>query len=88
MFRFYSKENPRVAVIGNFTNGKLEISVSRCGKKNNFSRKIGRTIAEGRLAKGILYDTIEKESITTNEFVEIANKIANEVAFSKKIQKL
>lgn len=89
MLRFYS--NPtvgnRTTVVGELTDGVLKIAVSRTGKKEMFIRKKGRAIAEGRLAKGRLYTQVAwpKEAITSEEFVQIALPIAEEVIKSKKV---
>jgi len=54
MYRFYSEPNQpvRVTVVGLFVDGWLYTAVSRCSNKDNFIRKKGRMIAEGRLVKG------------------------------------
>lgn len=89
MFRFHSRpvENTRVrvTVVGEFSEGKLKMAVSRCGKKDNFSRKRGRAIAEGRLKKGLTYRSIDMANCTTHDFVEVAMVISEEVKNSMKV---
>ena len=81
--RFYS--NPtlghRMSIVGEFQNETLKIAIAITNKNEVFIRKIGRAIAEGRLAKGKLYATLDfpgKEKLTSEEFVTIAEVIAIE----------
>lgn len=58
---FVANKQPRVTICGIFTKDEgtpcLKIGVARCSQKDNFSRKKGRLIAEGRANKrpAILY---------------------------------
>lgn len=89
MFRFYSSNStakqPRVAVVGEHSEGMLKIAVSRCSEKENFIRVKGRKIAEGRLRKGKTYAEIPMESCDIHTFVEKAKEISQEVITSKRI---
>jgi hypothetical protein len=88
MYRFYSPpgNDNRVTVVGTVENNTLKIAVAICSKKDRFVRKIGRTIAEGRLKKDILYETVEvTDNFTTKEFVRRAGNIANIVSATKKV---
>lgn len=87
MFRFYSNpaERERISVVGEHSEGVLKLAVARCSRKDNFYRKKGRAIAEGRLAKGKLHSAIPMESCDTHTFVTIATQIAEQVRFTKKI---
>ena len=87
MFRFYSnpQEKIRVSVVGEHSDGELRIAVARCSNKDNFYRKKGRMIAEGRLAKGKIYAHIPMEECDVSTFVRIASKLAEEVKKTKKI---
>lgn len=88
LFRFYSnpeQSQNRVVVIGEHSEGVLKIAVSRCSKKDNFIREKGRAIAEGRLAKGKLYQIIQANEMNVETFVEHAKRIAKEVETTKKI---
>lgn len=51
---FHSRhDRNRVTVVGEQReNGEFVFAAARCSNKDNFSRKRGRKIAEGRLAKG------------------------------------
>jgi len=82
MYRFYSNPQEgteRVSVVGEHSEGVLKIAVSKCSKKDNFYRKKGRAIAEGRLNKGKLFTTINATSMNVKTFVEIAKKVSAEV---------
>jgi hypothetical protein len=87
MFRFYSnpQEKVRVSVVGEHSEGMLKIAVALCSNKDNFYRKKGRTIAEGRLAKGKVYTTIPMENCDVKTFVSKAILIAEEVKRTKRI---
>jgi hypothetical protein len=87
MFRYYSIHTDpiRVTVVGEHSEGVLKIAVSRCSNKDNFYRKKGRLIAEGRLAKGKVFAYIPMEECNVPKFVDIATKLANEVKRTKKI---
>lgn len=88
MFRFYSNsttKQPRVAVVGEHSEGMLKIAVSRCSEKENFIHVKGRKIAEGRLRKGKTYTEIPMETCNIHTFVTKAKEISQEVITSKKI---
>lgn len=91
-FRFYSKpdtfDGTRVSVIGHLDDlGNLRIATARCSKKDQFVRRKGRFIAEGRLAKGRLYTMLTKPNCTTEDFIDLATKIAREVWYTKNVVK-
>lgn len=92
IYRFYS--NPiqykaRITVVGEWNKEEttFKFSVARCSEKDQFIRKKGRMIAEGRLKKDKIYLTIKNVVIkpTTELFVEYANKISSLVASRKNI---
>lgn len=78
MFRFYSKAEEtggvRVAIVGRHIDGKLQLAASRCSSKDNFSKKTGRAIAEGRLNKGKTYKELSVEDCTIETFVSQAKE--------------
>ena len=85
IYRFYSSaENPnRIAVIGEYENGVLNIAVSRCSNNDIFLRKRGRAIAEGRLHKGRLHSIFHMKQPKTEAFIEIASSIIKMVHIDK-----
>ena len=85
IYRFYSspEHKNRVAVIGEYAEGQLTLAVSRCSDKDNFVRKKGRFIAEGRLKKGKIYGIVTIPKPTTEDFLKIAGRIAGWVEASK-----
>lgn len=87
MYRFYSNpaENSRVSVVGQFNGNSLQIAVARCSKKDQFIRRKGRLIAEGRLEKGKLYSDIPMNECTSETFVKYASKICQEVSQTKQV---
>lgn len=83
LYRYYS--NPawghRMTIVGELQNEVLNIAIAITNVKETFVRKIGRAIAEGRLAKGRIYSSIEfpgKSKIMSEDFVKIAENIAIE----------
>ena len=83
IFRFHSKEGElsnRVTVVGAIINDQLQIAVSRCGDRDNFSRKKGNFIAEKRLEEGKTYCTFSMKDCSTKQFVLIAKGVALEVS--------
>lgn len=94
MFRFYSKPTEtksRVAVVGVHSDGVLSLAVSRCSSKDNFEKKKGRLIAEGRLNNGLkpdakkntLYAQVPMEQCDVKRFLEVAQQTAKTVDESK-----
>lgn len=90
MFRFYSSptNTRRVAVVGKHENGKLAIAVAVCSPKDNFRRKKGRMIAEGRLNAGKTYLEMQIANCTSEQFIGIASSISNEVIALKAENKM
>lgn len=88
-------ESPRVTVVGEFIGNFLYVAVAMCSKKDRFSRKIGRTIAMGRLKKRIYRDVIDiphypffnSKIYNSKDFYLIAEMIATDVRETKKIVK-
>ena len=79
---------PRVSVVGeiNEETGMLNLAVARCSSRDNFCRKIGKTIAEGRLKKEKCYTQIPvTKDFSPKNFVEIAKKVAEEVIANKTV---
>lgn len=86
MFRFYSNPEEtknRVTVIGEHSEGMLNIAIAVCSKKDNFYRKKGRAIAEGRLKKGKFYAQFKKDNCTTKEFIALAQEISAKASKTK-----
>lgn len=83
LYRFYS--NPtwghRMTIVGELRDEVLNIAVAITNEKETFVKRIGRAIAEGRLAKGKIYSSIKlpgKTKIMSEDFVKIAENIAIE----------
>lgn len=88
MFRFYSNPSSkrRITVVGKVVDDYLHLATSCCSHKDQFVRKIGRGIAEGRLKKGKLFASIKvKDKIGVSEFVKIAKNICAEVHETKEV---
>ena len=83
MYIFHSRpvaKQARVTLVIKYVDGIVSIAASRCSAKDNFSRKKGRQIAEGRLVKGKLVDSFEKKDSMSNvEFLNYANYYAEMV---------
>jgi hypothetical protein len=90
MYRFYS--NPantrRVAVVGSHENGILKIAVAICSPRDQFRRKKGRMIAEGRLKANKVYTSIPIASCDSEQFVNIASALSHEVINAKANNKI
>jgi len=73
----------RIAIAGMVNaENELQLAVSRCSKKDNFNRKVGRNIAEGRLLKGKLFRTVgfsDDSPVTIKDFATEAKIIENEL---------
>ena len=89
MFTFYSRQqdntprNERVTFVGEFTDGMLKIAAARCSKRDQFARKKGFTIAQGRLTKNKLIHTQEMPVCTATDFVNIAKTLAGDIVRTK-----
>jgi len=87
MFRFYSSPTSpvRVAIVGVFSEGSLKLAAARTSKKDQFIRKKGRLIAEGRLAKGKLLADIPMANCDIQQFLGIAKELSINVIKSKRV---
>ena len=88
LYRFYSnsKKN-RVTVVGACNNGYLKIATARCSNKDQFVRRKGRAIAEGRLLKGKLFTSIPMvgDVCSTEIFIEHAKLVVDRVNQTKQV---
>lgn len=74
-----------VTIAGKVINNRLTMSASRTSPRDNFSKKKGRAIAEGRLAKGkVIFSDVavstDMKKLGTqfrNEAIELAKQISN-----------
>jgi hypothetical protein len=84
MYRFYSNavdtNGVRVTIVGQLKNNILKLASARCSIKDNFCKKTGRSIAEGRLAKGKVYKEIPMESCNIETFVNEAKEAAIDIS--------
>lgn len=80
-FHYYTAptDKNRVSVAGEFNEGVLKIAVARTSNRDSFCREKGRTIAEGRLAKGRTYKSIAMEVCEGKDFLKVVAPIAEEV---------
>ena len=72
IYRFHSKgPGARVTVVGMYypETDEFKFATSRCSTKDNFSKKIGRDLAESRMMKG-QFNAFIKGNITGKGFVE------------------
>jgi hypothetical protein len=81
----YVPKQARVTVVGKYDKGELHLAVARCSDKDNFSKKIGRRIATGRLESGKLYTSVATNKQDVDTFVRLASMAAEEVLLSKEI---
>lgn len=84
IYRFYSpavEKSPRVTVVGTYDqkNDSFNFAAARCSAKDKFNRKIGRSIAEGRLKKNITCLRVPGKTFTGKEFVVIAAEVSRVV---------
>lgn len=89
IYRFYSNpiQGARVTVVGQLEGNSLNVACARCSPRDNFVRRKGRTIAEGRLKKGKLYGAMVigyAEQYRPKLFIELATDVAEDVAKTKK----
>jgi hypothetical protein len=85
MYRYYSKpiNGNRITVVGEYQDGILKLATACCSKKDQFMRKKGRSIAEGRLAKNKIMDIISLDYCSGNDFVDFAQALSMKVAATK-----
>lgn len=89
---FYTKEKMgkigRISVAGIYNCNQIAIGVAVCGKKDVFTRKIGRVISRGRAVKDPLtVIEVKNEKLVTETFVEKAKEIVDEIVNNKQIKK-
>ena len=88
MFIFHSKPNQareRVTVVGKQEGNQLKIATARCSKTDQFSRKIGRELAQKRIDNEQLYISIPVEKSDISLFLLVAQGVSNNVITSKKV---
>jgi hypothetical protein len=85
MFRYYSPNYyyNRVTIVGEHKDGKLKLAASRCSNKDNFSRKVGRELAEKRLQEGKIIAEIPMLACNSKLFVQFAISMADVVRDNK-----
>lgn len=86
MYRFYSKpiaNTGRTTIVATFVDGVVNVAAARCSTKDNFIRKKGRQIAEGRLVKGKLIHSFKIESFSSADFIALANNLITQVEETK-----
>jgi len=88
MLVFHSKPNSqsRVTIVGEYNDEGLSVTAARCGKRDNFSKKIGRAIASGRFNKNHFCLQIPTEERTVANFLNIANNLADQIAQDTKFK--
>ena len=87
MLRSYSKpiNDVRVTVVGEYSEGVLNMSVACCSKHDNFMKKKGAAIAEGRFNKGMYIRSVEASEETVRNFLVEAQRVAEEVAVTHEV---
>lgn len=88
MLRFYSKpiNGSRVTVVGEYSEGVLNLAVACCSSNDNFMKKKGRLIAEGRFNKGLFIDSVPiKDDTSIATFIEQALRVSEEVATNNEV---
>lgn len=68
----------RISVAGRVNGDSIEVAVAKCHINDNFTKKMGRLIAEGRLRKNKVMDsiTIEEGASVRKTFIEMAPILA------------
>jgi hypothetical protein len=87
IYRYYTPEylSNRVSVVGK--DGKLKISASRCSDNDNFDKKLGRSLAEKRLANNNFIATISISKCSISTFRSIAYTLGEIVRNDARILK-
>lgn len=90
MYVFHSKQttpnrNERVTFVGEFENGLLKIASARCSKRDQFNRKKGRKIAEGRLLKDKIVFKQEMVECSPTNFLDITRTLSSEIIRTKQV---
>jgi hypothetical protein len=89
IYRYYSPDylQNRVVIVGEFKDNKWQFACARTSKKDRYVKKIGRSIAEGRLKNGkYCFVTLPKYSepeIST--FVYYAEQLTMQISLTAKI---
>ena len=88
MFHFFSQQtetnrNERVTFVGEYSDGLLKIAAARCSKKDQFARKKGVKIAEGRLSKNRLIFKQEMPDCSPKQFVDISKTLVGNILQTK-----
>lgn len=79
IYRYYS--NPwygnRVSVAGKFEDNKLKLAVSRCSNSDNFSKVVGRSLAEKRLKEDNVIAMFPMRECNIKTFRDIADHVCD-----------
>lgn len=76
---FHSKTTPRVTVAGIIKDDQISFGVSRCSTKDQFFKKKGRHIAEGRATKTPFATFPAPEKELCQWFVNAATSIVKQI---------
>lgn len=79
IYRYYSHPyyGNRVSVVGKFQDNQLKLAVSRCSNSDNFSKAIGRGLAEKRLKDNNLIAIFPMKECSIKTFRDLADFVAD-----------
>lgn len=78
----HNSQNPndRFTFVGEVDDDSIKISAAKCKDKDNFCKRLGRTIAEGRLSKNLVdfQDTIDGNiRLSRKDFNQVCSYLAS-----------
>jgi len=84
-FKYHSrpgevKKGIRASVSAKYEDGKLKIAVSRCSKKDVFTKRIGGVIADGRLSHKRYYTQVPLGHCDIKIFLHVAREVIKGLA--------
>ncbi len=80
IFRFYSKPDKypqRIALAGEYKDGFLRVSATRCSPEDTYIKSTARNKAEGRLKGNLLHSIIPMQECRTEDFLQVADIICD-----------
>ena len=73
-------DGTRVTIAGEYVDGVLNLSASRCSKHDSFVKKEGIKLATERLKNKEYVASVNIEEISTKEFINVAIAVADSVS--------
>jgi hypothetical protein len=73
IFYWHDKFHQRTGDLAIDKDGYIRIAIAQCHFKDNFNKKLGRKIVEGRILKDKCYRTFSHQTVPHPNYVKVSN---------------